>query len=89
MRFSTSVVAAAALASNAFAKTIPIEVGNGGLVFSPNSTTAAVGDELVFSFYPRTHNVVSGSFNSPCGVGNVQAPIFSGNIAVASGKSVS
>jgi len=88
MRFTSSVVAAALLTSSAFAKTIPIEVGSGGLTYSPNSTTAEKGDVLEFSFFPRAHNVVQGSFNSPCNVGGIKEPIFSGNIAVPSGKSV-
>jgi plastocyanin len=41
-----------AMRANA-AATISIAVGNGGLVFTPSSVTAAVGDILEFSFYPR------------------------------------
>ena len=33
-----------ALAASASAATISIDVGKGGLVFAPNSVTAAVGD---------------------------------------------
>lgn len=88
MRFSTSVVAASAVASGAFAKTIPIEVGSMGLAYSPNSTEAAVGDVLEFSFYPRNHNVVQGSFNSPCAVGAIASPVYSGFVPVTAGKSV-
>jgi len=89
MRFSSSIVVASTVASGAFAKTIPIEVGSMGLAYSPNSTTAAVGDVLEFSFFPRNHNVVQGSFNSPCSVGNIASPVYSGFVPVTSGKSVS
>lgn len=89
MRLTNSVVAAAALASGALAKTIPIEVGSMGLSYNPNTTTAEVGDVLEFSFFPRTHNVVQGSFETPCDTGSVKMPFFSGNVPVMSGKSVS
>ena len=60
MKFSTSVVAVAGLATQVSAKDIEIQVGMGGLKFSPNSITAAVGDELVFTFYPANHSVAAG-----------------------------
>jgi plastocyanin len=43
-----------------------ILVGSTGLAFSPDSITAAAGDTLVFRFYPGHHNVVQGSFSTPC-----------------------
>ena len=48
------------------AKTISIGVGEGGLVFKPESVAADVGDLLQFHFYPKNHSVVQGSFSSPC-----------------------
>ena len=48
------------------AKTITIGVGEGGLVFKPESVTADVGDLLDFHFYPKNHSVVQGTFSSPC-----------------------
>lgn len=56
----------AVLLSCASAATIDIDVGEDGLSFSPNSTTAAKGDTVVFHFYPGKHSVVEGSFDSPC-----------------------
>ncbi|PVI07911.1 hypothetical protein DM02DRAFT_235717 [Periconia macrospinosa] len=42
-----------------------VSVGDGGLVFKPETLNPAVGDTVVFKLYPQ-HNVVSGSFSSPC-----------------------
>ena len=41
----------------ALSKSIPITVGKGGLVFNPETVTAAAGDTLEFSFYPQSHSV--------------------------------
>jgi len=43
-----------------------IDVGKSGLVFSPNTTIAAVGDTLQFHFYSGGHSAVEGIFSSPC-----------------------
>jgi len=51
----------------AAAKTITIDVGKGGLVFSPDSSTAQVGDTLEFHFFSSLHTAVQGDFNKPCG----------------------
>jgi hypothetical protein len=40
----SSILFVLALAAAVSAKTIPIEVGKGGINFKPNSTTADVGD---------------------------------------------
>ena len=48
------------------AKSISIGVGQGGLVFKPESVTADVGDLLQFHFYPKNHSLVQGTFSSPC-----------------------
>jgi len=66
MKLSTSLAVAAGLATRAAAKDIPIAVGQQQLKFTPNSVTAAVGDELVFTFYPANHSVSTGDFKSGC-----------------------
>lgn len=68
------------------AKTISIGVGEGGLVFKPESVTADVGDLLQFSFYPRNHSVAQGSFSSPCQP--LAGGVYSGFVPVAAGKGV-
>lgn len=50
----------------ALSKSIPITVGKGGLVFNPETVTAAAGDTLEFSFYPQSHSVAQSSFATPC-----------------------
>ena len=42
-----------------------VEVGENGLNFSPQTITAVPGDMVVFELYTN-HNVVQGSFSSPC-----------------------
>lgn len=59
------------LAGAAAAATHDIKVGNDlktleGLRYSPNVTTAAVGDTVVFHFFPGQHDVSQGDYNSPC-----------------------
>ncbi|RDW75303.1 hypothetical protein BP6252_06445 [Coleophoma cylindrospora] len=55
-----------AVAAAAQAATIDIAVGETGLKFTPNTTTAAVGDVLAFHFYSGGHSVVSGALANPC-----------------------
>ncbi|PTB37014.1 uncharacterized protein TrAFT101_007133 [Trichoderma asperellum] len=64
MLFST--LAVTALSAVASAKTIRIDVGKGGLTFSPNDITAAVGDILEFHYHPKNHSVVAADFATPC-----------------------
>ncbi|KAG4440804.1 hypothetical protein IFR05_003732 [Cadophora sp. M221] len=59
---------------------IRIEVGKGGLVFNPNTATAAVGDTVEFHFYPKNHSVTQGNFDSPCGTGSLTNGFFSGYV---------
>ena len=71
MRFSTSLPYLVSFFSAAAATTHDINVGNDlktleGLRYSPNVTTAAVGDTVVFHFWPGPHDVVQGDYNSPC-----------------------
>lgn len=42
-------------------------VGAGGkLAFVPSTITAAIGDTVVFSYYPSSHSVAEGVFPSAC-----------------------
>jgi hypothetical protein len=55
-----------------------VAVGNGGVTFTPNSVTAAVGDSIEFQFMaavlatlttlliPQSHSVAQADFSSPC-----------------------
>lgn len=61
----TSVVPLIALPLS-LAKTITIGVGQGGLVFNPETVVADTGDLLQFHYYPKNHSVTQGSFSSPC-----------------------
>ncbi|TVY43402.1 Extracellular serine-rich protein [Lachnellula occidentalis] len=63
-----------------------IAVGENGLTFSPNSTTAAVGDTLEFHFYPKAHSVAQSSFASPCVPLSNGTGFWSGGFATASGE---
>ena len=72
------------LAPFATAAMIPITVGQSGLVFSPNTVTAAAGDQLVFSFYPKAHSVSQSSFAAPCQ--QLEGGFNSGLVPVASGN---
>src|SRR3978361_1409060 len=47
------------------AKNYDIVVGP-GLTFSPDTTTAAVGDTLTFHFDPDDHDIAQGEFDKPC-----------------------
>jgi len=85
MKLSTSLAVAAGLATQAAAKDIPIAVGMGGLKFTPNSITAAVGDELVFSFYPANHSVATGDFKSGC-TPSTSGGFFSGFVPTPAGS---
>jgi plastocyanin len=66
MRFSTrTLLPAVALAHYAAAANHAVGVGEGGLVFKPDSMMAAVGDTVTFEFYPRNHSVVQSTFEKP------------------------
>jgi len=51
MHFSSIIALAAASAVSA--TTIKVAVGQNGLTYTPNDITAAVGDEVEFSFFPK------------------------------------
>ncbi|RFU78791.1 hypothetical protein TARUN_3436 [Trichoderma arundinaceum] len=59
-------LAVATLSAVASAKTIRVDVGQGGLNFSPNNIQANVGDILAFWYHPINHSVVAADFASPC-----------------------
>ncbi|TVY88760.1 hypothetical protein LAWI1_G007640 [Lachnellula willkommii] len=55
---TASVASAAASPSSSTPSNVKIiDVGEDGLTFSPNSTTAAIGDTIEFHFYPEKHSV--------------------------------
>lgn len=56
----------AAASTLATAKNIKVQVGAGGLNYSPDTITADVGDVVDFTFTGKVHDVVSGPFGSPC-----------------------
>jgi len=64
----STILATALLALGANAASHSIDVGENGIKFDPETTTAAIGDTLEFHFYSGTggHSVVEGSFASPC-----------------------
>ncbi|KAI5258069.1 hypothetical protein E4T42_00639 [Aureobasidium subglaciale] len=82
---SYAIPLAASLFGTAFAASHSIDVGEDGLVFSPNSTTAAVGDTVTFHFYPRAHGVARSSYSSPCAA--MDGGFNSDFVKVASGES--
>jgi len=47
-------------------KTINIAVGQGGLTFTPDRATAAIGDQVVFTFMAGSHTVTQSTFADPC-----------------------
>ncbi|KAF1847495.1 Cupredoxin [Cucurbitaria berberidis CBS 394.84] len=67
MHFST-IFAAAALASTAFAENHVVAVGTktGELVFQPDSIKAAQGDTVTFRFWPKNHSIAQAAFAKPC-----------------------
>lgn len=40
--------------------------GAGGLVYSPEQVTAAIGDMVVFTFMAQNHTVTQSAFTEPC-----------------------
>lgn len=54
------------MAVAATAATISVDVGKGGLTFTPDSITAAKGDIVEFHFVGGYHDVVKGDFDKPC-----------------------
>jgi plastocyanin len=83
MQFSTFATLLSAV-SAASAAVHSITVGDGALAFSPANISAAVGDTVVFSFYPTKHSVAQASFAKPCVPLN-SSSFFSGAMTTTSG----
>jgi plastocyanin len=83
MQLKNSLLGSLALVGVAAAANHDIYVGKDGLSFTPDTTTAAVGDSLVFHFYPG-HTVAQGSFDSPCTPAS--GGFYSGPISASSGE---
>ena len=64
MMFGTTLLLPA-LSAVAVAKVIQVQVGASGLVFEPDSVTAAKGDVLNFMI-SSDHSVAQSTFDSPC-----------------------
>lgn len=77
---SFQILAAAAAAMLASAKTIRIDSGP-QLMFKPDSITAEAGDMLEFHFYSKNHSVAQGDFASACQPVQM-AGFFSGYVPV-------
>lgn len=55
------------LPATTFAAQQIVEVGDDGkFIYNPDTVMAAVGDTVVFEFYPGGHSVAQSTFNSPC-----------------------
>jgi len=92
MRFTLASAALAAIAAATSASAqnnIQVQVGNGGLTFSPSSVNASVGDTVSFVFYPKNHTVTQSSFAAPCqplsgGIDSSYQPVAAGATQVPS-----
>jgi plastocyanin len=87
MSSTIKILLASGLALHAGAATIKIKSGQGGLVFSPNETQAAVGDVLEFHFVAGNHSVVQGDFNNACHPATTGG-FFSGYLPALNGENV-
>ena len=74
-----------AFVASALAANHDILASQTGLSFTPNVTTAAVGDTPTFHFYPGKHNVVRGSFEIPCNY--TSGAFYSGFVVPLMGES--
>ena len=54
-----------------------VSVGKDGLVFTPDTITARVGEQITFQFFPKNHTVGSADFDNPCKPAK-ENPLFSG-----------
>jgi plastocyanin len=84
-RLTSLLAVALAACTPVLAKIIPIQAID--VAFVPNTTTAAVGDELEFSFMPHNHSVVMGTFDDPCQPVKTGG-FYSGFFVVAEGEGV-
>jgi plastocyanin len=72
----SSIAILSILAASALAKTISVYVGKGGLVFSPDTIAADVGDVVEFHFFGSIHTAVQGDFSTPCAIGSLKGTGF-------------
>ncbi len=77
---SASVTSAPSQTSSASSSVHTVQVGNGGLNFSPNNFSANVGDTVEFQFFGPEHSVAQSTFASPCQPAN-SSSFFSGPIS--------
>jgi len=62
-----------------------VQVGDGGLTYSPSNITAAVGEKVEFHFFAPEHSVAQSTFASPC-TPSSNSSFFSGAISTSSGQ---
>ena len=79
-----ALFASCGLLSTALAATHDVQVGAQGLSFTPNITTAAIGDTVTFHYFPGKHDVAQSSFSSPCSPST--GGFYSGFIIPTSGE---
>ncbi|EPS45617.1 hypothetical protein H072_366 [Dactylellina haptotyla CBS 200.50] len=64
--YHSRILAFSALASTALGATFTVNVGQGGLVYSPATLSAQPGDTIQFDFKGGNHTVTQTSFGDPC-----------------------
>lgn len=84
---ASTTSAAAAATARAVNGVIDVQVGNGGLIFTPNTVMASAGDKINFHYYTGNHSIAESTFASPCSF--MQGGIWSGFMPVSSGIGVS
>jgi hypothetical protein len=72
----SSIALLSVLAASAIAKAIPVMVGQSGLVFSPDTVTAAVGNVVELRLFGSLHTVVQGDSSTPCSMGSLAGKSF-------------
>ncbi|ORY80958.1 Cupredoxin [Protomyces lactucae-debilis] len=92
MRFTLSLFATALLTPLVQGQQLfEVSVGETDLTFNPDTINAAVGDRVMFVFYPKNHSVVQSTFDKPCvrlpANGSTPAGIFSGYMPTAANAS--
>jgi len=82
---SASSSAAAAASTPSGVHVVEVSDANSALQFTPNSITAAMGDQVEFVFNPLNHSVIQAAFDNPCMPST--GGFFSGFMPVAMGAS--
>jgi len=84
MRFTLATLAAITAATSASAATWNVTVGgSAGLVYTPTTVNASVGDTILFTFGTKNHTVTQSTFAAPCKA--MSGGVDSGFQAVAAG----